>query len=319
MSSASQHWGPAYYYPLVLGNQSAGIPRLFTQLRSTQTPAGAIAGEWIVGRVEASPGKVLVGNRSRFITALTGSVHPRFFPGLELGAARFFHVRWDPDLLGAEMALLPIRGLLKRNNPTGENAFQDHNQVASVFARLAPPGAAIELYGEFYRDDHSVDLRDLVGEPDHSSGYTLGLRRVFPANESVKVLTLEVLNGRRSHLARVREQVPLYTHGLVREGHTFRGQAIGSAQLPEGGAYVLSWHSIGRRKAHTLELEMTRGGQKSEGGVFANKLSGTFAFRAVVDRPFMGQPTSLSVKLESPYGLIKGANLNVGASTSIFN
>ena len=110
-------------------------------------------------------------------------------------------------LLLCAACLLPFTGLLKASNPTGETSSKDYNQVASVFARVAPRGAGIEAYGELYREDHNVDFRDLVGEPDHQSAYTLGVRRAWLRADSVlSAFTFEVQNSRVSHLVRVRER-----------------------------------------------------------------------------------------------------------------
>jgi hypothetical protein len=58
-----------------------------------------------------------------------------------------------------------------------------------------------------------------------------------------------VLNSRVTHLALSSNQFPPYIHSSVRQGHTNRGQALGSVAGYGGGAGILAldrYHAAGR-------------------------------------------------------------------------
>lgn len=247
VSSASQAWGPAREYPLILGNNAGGFAHAFV---GTAHPLnlwiGRVHGRMVWGRLDQSAHSSVEGRRSRrFMSGLVGTFTPRGAPGLELGAARFFHTPWPQDGLGVSHFAKPLEGLLKtglEGKGTGYDAYSDEdNQLGSVFFRWALPRGGFELYGEYAREDHNWDLRDFLLEPDHISAYTLGFQKAWQSEPSrIWALRGELLNARISHLARVRHQGPLYVHNFTRQGHTLRGQILGAPAAYTGGGSVIA-------------------------------------------------------------------------------
>jgi hypothetical protein len=126
-----------------------------------------------------------------------------------------------------------------RIDPTGDDPGD--NQLASVFFRWAIPKARVEAYAEYGREDHSWNLRDFWLEPDHDAALLFGLQRVWTRQDgSLTALRVERLNTRISHLTVSSLQSPWYAHFNVREGHTLRGQALGSAGGFGGGAATIA-------------------------------------------------------------------------------
>ena len=112
------------------------------------------------------------------MSGLALSFLPRGLPGLEIGADRFFHTGWPRRGIFKAPWYRPFEGILKQSLSTSTNPMGDDvgdNQEASAFARWAFPGHGIEVYGEYAREDHNYDLRDLLQEPDHESGFMLGI------------------------------------------------------------------------------------------------------------------------------------------------
>lgn len=132
-----------------------------------------------------------------------------------------------------------------------------------MFARWTFPQSGFELYGEYGREDHSYDARDLLSEPDHISGYMVGFQKVWRYSDvHFTALRGEVVNTQVSHLVLVRDQSPFYTHALTRQGHTQRGQLLGSPAgyggagsilaadyYHPGGRWTVSWTQTLRRDA----------------------------------------------------------------------
>lgn len=238
-STANQYWGPATHNPLLLGNNAEGFPHLFVgSSRPLDVGIGLIHGRIVWGRLEQSDYSP-DSDELRFMSGLVGLFRPRGFPGLEIGGARFFHSPWPEEGFAWQDLAKPLEGFLKVNvegDPDQADNSDADNQLASVFVRWAPARTGFEVYAEYAREDHNWNLRDFMLEPDHDSAYLLGLQRVWGGNpESWTVLRGEVMNAEVSHLFRVRPQVRYYIHSRMRQGHTQRGQILGS-QHGYGGA-----------------------------------------------------------------------------------
>jgi len=252
ISTANQHWGPAIDNPIILGNNAAGFPHLFV---GTSSPLdlylfrayGRV--EW--GRLDQSSYAVLSGTQSRrFMSGLAGSISPRGLNNLEIGGTRFFHTLWPDSGLTKHDFLRPFEGLLLSSvaSQIGNGSGQEpDNQLASVFARWTFPRSGVEIYGEVGREDHNQDLHDLTLEPDHISAYTLGLEKVYRrASGDLLVVRGELINARVSSLNLVRGQGPFYVHSPVVQGHTERGQLLGSPAGYGGAGSVIAVHQYCR-------------------------------------------------------------------------
>jgi hypothetical protein len=241
-STANQGWGPAVRYPLVMGNNAAGFAHVFLgTAHPVNVGIGQVHGRVMWGRLsqsDYSPAPDSIAQRlgSGFSVAFV----PRGAPGLELGVTRFFHSHWPGRYFGAEDLRRPFQGLLKshlKSTGEGTDSRSDRaNQLASAYARWVFPASGFEVYGEFAREDHSYDVRDLLLEPDHISAYLVGMQRVWTRSDgSLLVLRGEVANARVTQLVRLRPQSPFYIHTDYVQGHTQLGQTLGSPAI-HGGA-----------------------------------------------------------------------------------
>ncbi len=234
VSTAAQLWGPAHDFPLILGNNAAGFPHAFL---GTSSPVdiwvGTVHARLVWGVLNQSDYSSVVGPETRrFMSGLVAVFVPRGVPGLEIGGSRFYHTVWPAGGLSVHNFTKPLEGFLKSGLPnTGlsDGKSDADNQLASAFARWVLPHSGFEVYGEYAREDHNWDLRDFTLEPDHDSGYMLGVQRSIRL-DSLHVLALraEVLNTRPSNLTRVRTQTAFYRHSRERQGHTEDGQILGS-------------------------------------------------------------------------------------------
>jgi hypothetical protein len=248
LSTADQWWGPALESPLILGDNAPGyLHASIGTAHPVNIGIGHVYGQVVWGRLEQSQYSPTQGPDSlRFMSGFAGVFVPRGIPGLELGAARFFHSPWPTNGLSHAPFGRPFEGILKSSletasNPTGNDA---DNQLASVFGRWVLPRSGLEVYGEYGREDHNIDLRDLWQEPDHDAGYTIGLQRAWrrPHNAVFAVRT-EVLNTKRSALNQGRPQAPWYIHSILTQGHTELGQLLGAPGGFGGGASTVAFDS----------------------------------------------------------------------------
>jgi capsule assembly protein Wzi len=240
VSTANDYWGPAADFPVILGNNAAGFPRVFA---GTAAPIDL----WVVrvqirallGRLTQSAYSPQTGGSQ--VRAASGAVlvlSPRRPQGLELGATRFTHRTWAGW----------SRVLAELTSPFHFSSRNDslENGLASVFFRWLVPRAAVEVYGEYGTDDIRYNLREAFVEPDHIAGYTIGLRRVSRrAQGGLRVIRTEIQNLQRGTLVQSRSQGPFYIHGRLSQGHTYRGQILGSEWGVGGAAtkVAVDWYS----------------------------------------------------------------------------
>jgi hypothetical protein len=103
------------------------------------------------------------------------------------------------------------------------------NQLASLFARWAFPARGVEANLEVFREDHNWDFRDFAEEPENNSAILASVRAITHRSASrLAVLTFEYFDGDIRPIAQVRAQGYLYSHGYLRQGHTERGQLLGT-------------------------------------------------------------------------------------------
>ena len=262
-STANQLWGPGADHPIVLGNNAGGFPHVFLGTsRPLDLWIGRAHGRFVWGDLSQSSFSSVEHPDSvrRFASGAVAVFTPRGAPGLELGVSRFFHTPYSGKIQ-REFLTRPLEGLLKKNladrDTVGDDTKQDFdNQLASVFGRWVFPESGFEVFGEYGRDDHNWNKRDLILLPDHMSAYLLGFSKVWERSPAEwVVLRGEVLNARRSHIHRVRDQAPFGVHAWTRQGHTYRGQMLGSAAEMGGAASVLAADHYSTRGRLTLSWD----------------------------------------------------------------
>lgn len=251
-STANIGWGPGTEYPLLLGNNAAGFPHAFV---GSSEPINIfiahIHGSLMWGRLAQSKFSPVSGpldytsraepGRRRFATGFVVVGQPRGMTGLEIGAARFIHSIWPRSGIPRSYFTKAFQGFLKKNlradTPDDPRFPADavtrgvaDNQLAEVFMRWVLPRSGFEMSAEYGREDHSEDIRDLEQEPDHSRFYNLGVRKVFSLRPtSMTSARFELINFQLPQLSRYRGEGEIYVHGLIRQGHTHRGQLLGAA------------------------------------------------------------------------------------------
>jgi hypothetical protein len=264
-------WGPATEHPFVVGNNAAGIPHLFV---GTGEPLnigiGRLHARAVWGMLQQSAYSPVTGSdrylsdsapgRDRLMAGAVFTFVPRPFPGLEVGITHFAHVPYLPGRPGSFFwrSAWPEVLFFKKtlyDNAADSTLAENKNQLGSIFFRWVFPRTGFELYGEHGRDDWSWDFRDLVQEPDHNKAYMVGFQKTIRNRAAgLSLLRGELMNFELSRLARDRPgQGAIYTHFVMRQGHTHRGQLIGSgAGVGSAAGSVLAWDRYTPRTRSTV-------------------------------------------------------------------
>jgi hypothetical protein len=188
-------------------------------------------------------------NDRRLLSGIVMVFQPHAAPGLSLGASRTYMITMPPEGLSvSDFLFQPYRDL--RENPGVGAEFQD-DQMLAVFARWAFPEAGFEAYVEWGREDHWEDFGDLMRQPDHSRAMMAGFQKVFAGRDDrwVRIRGEGVVLGGANTFRAARGAQRWYTHGQVRQGHTHRGQLLGSLVGPGSDAQFLGadvFHRTGR-------------------------------------------------------------------------
>jgi hypothetical protein len=274
-STANQYWGPATEFPVILGNNAAGVPHVFLGTeRPTNIWIGKLQAKVVYGMERQSDFSPVTGsdtfvdiNQSgtkRFMSGLVVTFSPGAIPGLELGVARYFHQAWDGEI-DSQLLRTPFEGILKNSIRKGL-AIPGHddkdvlkNQIASLFGRWVLPHSGFEMYAEYGHEDHNADIRDLENEPDHSRIAMVGFRKVFMRSDSTfSALRAEYIDGSEPTLGRHRGEGGAYVHSVIHQGHTEQGQLLGAdigVGSPAGA--ILAWDRYTRRGVATWYLRRT--------------------------------------------------------------
>lgn len=264
VSTANQLWGPAADQPLVLGASGPGFPHTFVGSSSPwKVGIGRLHGRVVWGSLAQSEQSPMTGAGSRrLMSGVIASFLPYGLDGVEVGFLRFFHDPWPSGGLDAGSLLRPIEAFFKvgleKNPPEGEEAIA--NQLASVYARWVLPRSGVEVYGEYTREDYNYDWMDAVLEPDRKAGYMMGGRKVWRRRSSLVSLRAEWVETQRNNLNQSRNTGTFYRHSKLLQGHTVRGQLLGSPAAKGGGGSVLALEGYTQRGRWSVDWTRTRMG-----------------------------------------------------------
>ncbi|MCC5943261.1 MAG: hypothetical protein JJU37_17085 [Balneolaceae bacterium] len=246
LSTEPLWWGPAVRYPLVMSNNAPGFKHFFlgTRERVKIPYLGAFQLRWILGYPKESEYFDGTGQgETRFTNAVNVAYSPPFFENLTVGIIRLFHLFETNGFEFSNVTRIfdPFSRSRLVSTQGDDGVRQDRNQLASFYAHLLLPEARAEIYAEFYKEDHSYDLRDLINQPHHNSAYTIGFQKIsdFPWVDFINT-NVEITNLTHTALRQVRVQSFFYTHSRIRQGHTNRGQVLGAAIGPGSNSQLLN-------------------------------------------------------------------------------
>jgi len=273
ISNENLWWGPGMRNSLLMTNSAAGFQHItLNTVKPIKTPIGTFEGQLVAGRLDSSGFSLPVLERNnigalnivpkpndwRYFNGIVLNYHPKWVPGLFLGATRSFMV-YRGDMGTKLNDYLPVIIPLGKSSlgEEGENA-KDRDQLASLFIRWVWFKEAAELYFEYGREDHAWNLRDFFLQPEHSRAYVFGLRKLIPLKKKpgqfIQV-ALETTQLENSNIEGNRGTGTWYVHSSIRHGYTQMGQMLGSGIGPGSNMQTLSFSWIKSMKMIGLQVE----------------------------------------------------------------
>ncbi len=252
-------YGPGLKNSIILSNNAPGF-RHFSLMtnRPVKTPIGTFEAHMAAGRLHRSGFKWPLRYEQSAWPPIAGDVipdtingtkaygytntmavtwHPKWLPGLFLGATRAVQVKGDPEsvLDYFKILYLSARGENLTNLPPG-SVVLNRNQLASVFFRYLLSGADAEIYMEIGREDFWYDFQDLLTRFQYSTAYNLGFRKLYtlPKNNQWIEVSAEYTKIQAPFGNMVGPGISgysFYTHGALK-GWTHYGQVLGAGIGP---------------------------------------------------------------------------------------
>jgi hypothetical protein len=242
LSTMNRNWGPGLRHALLLTGNAPGVPHLFLGTSDRWvTPIGRLNGQLYYGKASPSGYGPDADRRDRLLTGIVGSWQPRNGRGFEIGGARLYNKFWPAGGFSARTLSAPFGSFF--TDLQFYFGGEADNQLLTAFARWRSEAHGIEVYGEFGRNDRSIDVRDVVVEPEQNSAWMVGAARsTHPtAGGAFWLLRGDLVNGRVGSISRLsRGQALFYEHSPVTDGHTHRGQLLGSPLLERTGGVELA-------------------------------------------------------------------------------
>lgn len=236
LSNENRWWGPGVRNALLLGATSAGFEHAFIETQRPITTAyGDFSGQWILGRLsESEYFDADRTNDQRALSALALTWRPP--AGLdalvpEIGIARAV-MRSETPGLGNALDFLSDVG---RPYSDSADATGGADQITSLFARWLVPERGFEAWAEWARYEQPLNLRDLLVNPGHTQGYTLGFSWARSVLGGTLLVQSEFSYAEPSASLRVRPAITPYTSASVPQGWTHRGELIGPS-MGQGGS-----------------------------------------------------------------------------------
>ena len=202
-STENLWWGPGLQNSIIMTNNAPGFGHFSLHTnKPVKTPYGSFEVQMVMAKMEYSgffpyPVNYDLANwppiaddivrdttkTTRFHSFVNGTVltfQPKFVPGLFLGVSRVVQVRGETDQWQDYLRILYLSA---RGEQTYQGPDEDgmrRNQLISVFGRLLLPGANAELYYEIGREDFWWDMEDLITNPEWSTAWMGGFRKLYP-------------------------------------------------------------------------------------------------------------------------------------------
>jgi len=182
-SSSPFRTGPGIETSLLFSYNAPGIPRFYIGTsKPVSTPIGHFAAHYFYGLQSKSDYfDFRDDNRLTSIHHLKFQYSPPFYHNLAVGFNRTFQETYPLGLKELTQDVAKMFILFSENSFTREldENWSPDNQLFTFYLRWLFPAHNFEIYGEWGRDDHGVNLEELFIQPDHSRAYLFGVQKSY--------------------------------------------------------------------------------------------------------------------------------------------
>lgn len=234
LTSGARHLGAGARHAILMQGDAPGFARFeMSTPQGIRTPLGTFSAVLAAGKIGQTVWAPLRREGARSGSFIEGRWRPFHSDRVELGGARFYHRDWK----GIRLADFTAPFSVFFYDWTQESSGETDNQLIVLFGSVKVPEAGLAFWAEFGRNDGARDLRDFTAELEHNSAWMFGLQKVWrDAGDRLWSLEATGASARIPPIIRFRPQASFYDHFPMRQGHTNRGQLLGSPLMErEGG------------------------------------------------------------------------------------
>jgi hypothetical protein len=242
-SNENLYWGPGQFGALIMSNNAPGFAHY--SLNTTQPLRnflGSFEFQLVTGRLEQDPSmpfeaynlKLIGWKQARIFNGLNIVYQPKFFPNLFLGINRAF--QYSENLMskqgtGFVNKFLPVFSQIfkQAEGGTKEDSIPRDQQI-SLYTRWLFPNSHAEFYFEYGWNDHSYNFRDFWIDPEHSSSYLIGFKKLMPLSKSKWLeLNAEIIQTSQTidYLVRDAQDWYIYENGGYNQYNQILGAGTG--------------------------------------------------------------------------------------------
>lgn len=246
VSTENHWWGPGVRNSIMMGHQAPGFKHAYLK---TNAPIpigiGSVEFIYLAGRLEdTNINRTARNGEWVYISGLNAGFSPRFLPGLTLGLSRSFIINGsDLNTWSDYVPILQPFDKSKLGAGTDGGGSQPDDQRASVYFSWKLREGAFRVYGEFAKEDHNADIRDIIGEPDHNRAYQFGLETRSAVTRGHLKSGFEITHLTMTNSQQTRSSGLWYTHTKVKQGYTNQGQLLGAAIGPGSSSQTI-WATL---------------------------------------------------------------------------
>lgn len=242
VSTENHWWGPGVRNSILMGHQAPGFKHAYVKTNAPiSVGLGTVEGTYLGGLLEDTDINLSARNGEWvYLSGVTGAFSPRFLPELKLGLSRTFIINGsDLDAWSDYVPILQPFDKSKLGAGTDGGGSAPDDQRASVYFSWSMNQGALRVYGEFAKEDHNADMRDIFGEPEHNRAYQVGLETKRQLIDGRLKSGFESTHLTMSNSQQTRSSGYWYVHSKVKQGYTNQGQLLGAAIGPGSSSQTL--------------------------------------------------------------------------------
>lgn len=205
VSTQNIWWGPGQFTGLIFSDNARGIPHAFIKTSSPMNIGiGHVESQLIIGRAEDSgldPTQNIDLNNQyfqkfsgdwRYISGISITYQPKFLKNFYVGFNRTYQ-QYKANVPDTFQGYLPVFEAFQKdklfeggNSTTYDSQSQD--QQLSIFFKFKSTKGKFEIYSEFGKNDHNLNWREFILNPEHSRAYLIGFTKLISLSKKEEFL-----------------------------------------------------------------------------------------------------------------------------------
>jgi hypothetical protein len=269
-------WGPGIKNSIMMSNSAPGFLHwTFNSSAPVKTPIGTFEWQLIGGFLKESgylpldTAKLIYGQGmyvpkpqvTRYLSAYMINWHPKWLTGLFVGLSEYNYMNIDSayNRYGLIKKIIPVFiGSSNQANTVTTTSRGDGQDFAFAFnLRQVFAQDKAEIYFEWARNDHWLNNDDLLEEPEHSSAYTLGGRKLYDlSGGQFMQVNFELTHLQSSPTNQVRAEPIWYVHlDPPQDGYTNQGRYLGAGIGPGSNSLMVDLSYLRGQNMFGIQVE----------------------------------------------------------------